>query len=99
MSRAFVSESDAQYQEADAPELKIPLAPGQKNYMTPEGAECLRSELVALAGSDRPRVALAVNRLLAADSGPDRDEWGEGSAEEQAATGDEAAQSRLSSRQ
>jgi len=74
MSRAFISESDTQFQEEDVPDLKIPLAAGQNNYATPQGAERLRGELAALAGSDRPKVAAAMNRLLGSGSGPDRDE-------------------------
>ncbi len=35
MSRAFVDESAQEPREEEAPELKILLPPGAKNYMTP----------------------------------------------------------------
>ena len=44
MSRAFVDESDSQFQDEEVPEIKIPLPAGAANYMTPAGAErCARS--------------------------------------------------------
>jgi transcription elongation factor GreB len=77
MSRAFVSESDTQFQGEDVPPIKILLPPGVKNYMTPEGAERARGELAALAGVERPRVAGTINRLTAPSAGVDRDELSE----------------------
>jgi transcription elongation factor GreB len=77
MSRAFVSESATQFQEEDVPPIKIPLPPGVKNYMTPEGAERVREELAALAGVERPRVAGTITRLLAPAAFLDRDELSE----------------------
>ena len=74
MSRAFVSENDAQFQDEEVPEIKIPLPPGAANYATPAGAERLRAELAELSGRERPRVAAAVTRLAAPGSGMDRDE-------------------------
>ena len=56
MSRAFVDESAAESREGDAPELKIPLPPGAKNYVTPEGALMLRAELSELLASAQPRL-------------------------------------------
>jgi transcription elongation factor GreB len=74
MSRAFVAESDAQFQDEDVPEIKIPLPAGAANYMTPVGAERLRAELSALRGEERPRTAGAVTRLAASGAATDRDE-------------------------
>lgn len=74
MSRAFVAESDAQFQDEEVPEIKIPLPPGAANYVTPEGAERLRAELAGLTAEERPRVASAVARLAAPGPATDRDE-------------------------
>lgn len=56
MSRAFVRESD------DRPELPIArqpsvLPPGAKNYLTADGAERLRNELLRLVEVQRPPLA------------------------------------------
>ncbi len=58
MSRAFVRESD------DRPELPIArqpsvLPPGAKNYLTADGAERLRKELLHLVEAQRPPLAAA----------------------------------------
>jgi transcription elongation factor GreB len=74
MSRAFVSESDTQFQEEDIPPIKIPLPPGVSNYMTPQGAERTRAELAILANIERPRVAGIITRLVAPGAGLDREE-------------------------
>ncbi len=72
MSRAFVSEDD-QYHDEDIPEIRIPLPQGARNYMTPEGAEQLRTELSELIGSVRPKLAASVARITAASSGGNAD--------------------------
>jgi transcription elongation factor GreB len=74
MSRAFVAESDSQFQDEEVPEIKVPLPPGAANYMTPAGAERLRAELAALRGGERPQAAGAVTRLSASGAVTDRDE-------------------------
>ena len=74
MSRAFVDESDSQYQDEEVPEIKIPLPPGAANYMTPAGAQALRAELDGLGGRERPQAAGAVTRLAASGAATDRDE-------------------------
>lgn len=71
MSRAFLSESDAQYEEDDVPEIKYPLPPGVKNYATPAGAERLRKELHTLANIKRPKTAAAISRLVSTGASPD----------------------------
>lgn len=62
MSRAFVNEED-QYQDDDVPEIRVPIPPGARNYMTPAGAERLQAELRELTDGDRPRLAAAIARL------------------------------------
>ncbi len=66
MSRAFVDES-AQQPHDDAPELKIPLPPGARNYSTPRGAERLRAELADLEQEERPRLMAAIGQLRSTD--------------------------------
>jgi transcription elongation factor GreB len=56
MNKAFTKESDESFDDA-VPEPKDLLPPGVKNYVTPEGAELLRSELKYLVERERPRVA------------------------------------------
>jgi transcription elongation factor GreB len=63
MSRAFVDESASESSEENAPELKIPLPPGAKNYMTPEGARHLRAELDALLATPQPRLRETERRI------------------------------------
>lgn len=64
MSRAFVSESDAEYQDDDVPEIKVPLPPGVRNYMTPEGADRVRAELHDLVHTERPKIAAKLSRTI-----------------------------------
>jgi transcription elongation factor GreB len=56
MSRAFVRESDVP-QLPELPPQTSPLPPGARNYLTPGGAERLRSELERLLQTERPRLA------------------------------------------
>jgi transcription elongation factor GreB len=72
MSRAFVNESDGEFDEDDVPEIKIPLPPGSRNYMTPVGAERIRSELERLVGEERPRASSEVSDLVSRNEGSDR---------------------------
>jgi transcription elongation factor GreB len=55
MNKAFTKESDDGFDEV-VPEPKDLLPPGVKNYVTPEGAEQLRSELEHWVEVERPRV-------------------------------------------
>jgi transcription elongation factor GreB len=64
MSRAFVSESDGEFQDDDLPAIKIPLPANTKNYMTPEGAEKLKSELHHLLHTERPEIAALLSRQV-----------------------------------
>ena len=63
MSRAFVDESASESRENDAPELKIPLPPGAKNYVTPQGAQRLRTELEKLLALKSPRLREVDRRI------------------------------------
>jgi transcription elongation factor GreB len=63
MSRAFVDESASESRENDAPELKIPLPPGAKNYVTSEGAARLRAELEQLLAIVPPRLREVGRRI------------------------------------
>lgn len=63
MSRAFIG--DDQYDAADdeAPEFKIPIPSGSRNYLTPEGAARLADELRILETEERPRLAAEIDRM------------------------------------
>ncbi len=63
MSRAFVDESASENSENLSPELRIPLPPGAKNYVTPAGAARLRSELDQLMALAQPRLPEAERRI------------------------------------
>jgi transcription elongation factor GreB len=63
LSRAFVDESASESSEENAPELKIPLPAGAKNYMTAEGARHLRAELDALLATPSPRLRETERRI------------------------------------
>ena len=63
MSRAFVDESASESRENDAPELKIPLPPGAKNYVTPDGGVRLRAELEQLLAIAPPRLREVERRI------------------------------------
>ena len=72
MSKAFTKESDTQ---DDEDELALPALPGNgKNYITAAGYAQLRTELMALMDSERPKVVEIVH--WAASNG-DRSENGD----------------------
>ena len=74
MNKAFTKESDSASDDDDA-EVVIPALPaGAKNYMTPQGYERLRAELLDLIDVERPKVVEAVH--WAAKNG-DRSENGD----------------------
>ena len=72
MSRAFVSESDSDFQDEDVPAIKIPLPLGAKNYMTPEGAGKIKSELDHLVHTERPKLAALLSRQVTGNGSTDR---------------------------
>ena len=73
MSKAFTKESEADDDDGEGGGLP-PLPAGGKNYMTPAGYARLRSELLDLMDTERPKVVEAVH--WAAKNG-DRSENGD----------------------
>jgi len=71
MSKAFTKESDGD--DDDGPSLP-PIPPGTKNYMTPQGYQRIRDELLRLIDVERPEVVAVVH--WAASNG-DRSENGD----------------------
>ena len=71
MSKAFVKESDGD----DEDDLSLPpIPPGAKNYITPQGYQRIREELLHLIDTERPEVVKVVH--WAASNG-DRSENGD----------------------
>lgn len=70
MSKAFTKETDADDDEVGLPALPV----GGKNYITPQGYERLRNELLGLIDDERPKVVEIVH--WAASNG-DRSENGD----------------------
>ncbi|HEY9054148.1 MAG TPA: GreA/GreB family elongation factor [Rectinemataceae bacterium] len=60
MSRAFVDEDAGRDETQGLHEIPLPLAPGARNYMTPEGAAALLRELAFLSEIERPKAAAAL---------------------------------------
>ncbi|WP_418316048.1 transcription elongation factor GreB [Piscinibacter sakaiensis] len=73
MSKAFTRESDA-VDEDDDDVAAPPVPAGSKNYMTPQGYERLRGELLSLLDDERPKIVEIVS--WAAKNG-DRSENGD----------------------
>jgi transcription elongation factor GreB len=76
MSRAFVDEDASASNEAEAPEIKIPIPPGSRNYLTAEGAQALSAELHALTAEERPRLLADLAARSGAAEAPDPDAIG-----------------------
>jgi transcription elongation factor GreB len=74
MSRAFVDEDASLDSSVDAPEAKIPIPPGSRNYVTPEGARQLNDELSELLEAKRPALASEIARLGSSSASGDLDE-------------------------
>ncbi|MEO8153981.1 MAG: transcription elongation factor GreB [Rhizobacter sp.] len=72
MSKAFTKESDGD--DDDDELVASPLPQGTKNYLTPEGYQGLRDELMTLLDAERPKVVEVVS--WAAKNG-DRSENGD----------------------
>ncbi|MFZ6686218.1 transcription elongation factor GreB [Undibacterium sp. SXout11W] len=71
MSKAFVKESESD----DEDDVSAPAIPaGAKNYMTPQGHQCMKDEFLRLIDIDRPEV---VNIVSWAASNGDRSENGD----------------------
>lgn len=71
MSKAFVKENDDEDDEL-LPEQQLPKS--SKNYLTPQGWQCLQTELYQLVNKERPEITQVVN--WAAGNG-DRSENGD----------------------
>jgi transcription elongation factor GreB len=73
MSKAFTKENESEDDDDGSPGLP-PLPAGTRNYMTPEGYQRLRAELMALLDVERPKIVEVVS--WAAKNG-DRSENGD----------------------
>ena len=76
MSRAFVDEDASAANESEAPEIKLPIPPGSRNYLTSEGADALSRELHRLSGEERPRIVAEIGSRALSGDGTDQDEGG-----------------------
>jgi transcription elongation factor GreB len=74
MNKAFTRESDGDDEDDDGGGGPPPLPAGTKNYMTPQGYQRLRSELLQLIDDERPKMVEVVS--WAAKNG-DRSENGD----------------------
>lgn len=73
MSRAFVDEDAPGADGIESFALKIPVPPGSRNYLTPEGADALSRELHELTETALPRAAAELAARTAPGTGPDFD--------------------------
>jgi len=73
MSRAFVCDDQYDSTDDEAPEIKIPIPQGSRNYLTPGGAARLADELRELETVMRPGLAADIERLgkNSLDASPD----------------------------
>lgn len=71
MSRAFVDDDAADSRGDEAPEIKIPIPPGSRNYVTPEGAAALANELRSLELEEWPRLQAELDRAVAGGTDAD----------------------------
>ncbi|TFG82963.1 MAG: hypothetical protein E4H20_06620 [Spirochaetales bacterium] len=71
MSRAFVGDEANESAADEAPEIKIPIPPGSRNYLTPEGAADLAEELTRLETVERPHVSAKIDRAVKGASDTD----------------------------
>ncbi|OHD80783.1 MAG: hypothetical protein A3J97_01515 [Spirochaetes bacterium RIFOXYC1_FULL_54_7] len=62
MSRAFVNDDALDASQDEAPQLRIPIPPGSRNYVTPEGAATLVDELSFLETVELPRIKADIER-------------------------------------
>ncbi|HEY1391854.1 MAG TPA: transcription elongation factor GreB [Methylibium sp.] len=75
MNKAFTREPDAVDEAGDDGDVALPPLPaGTKNYMTPQGYQRLRAELMSLLDEERPKIVETVS--WAAKNG-DRSENGD----------------------
>lgn len=62
MSRAFVQDDAPDAREDEAPQLRIPIPEGSRNYVTPEGAAALVDELTRLETEELPRIKAEIDK-------------------------------------
>lgn len=62
MSRAFVNDDAPDASQDEAPQLRIPIPPGSRNYVTPEGAAALVDELTRLETEELPRIKAEIEK-------------------------------------
>ncbi|MCO6429240.1 MAG: transcription elongation factor GreB [Deltaproteobacteria bacterium] len=74
MSKAFIKESESELEDDDSQEVPSGLKPGQKNYITPAGAQALQEEYRRLRYTERPQLVQTI--AWAAGNG-DRSENGD----------------------
>lgn len=72
MSRAFVNEDAPDATLDEAPELKIPIPAGSRNYLTPEGAAALVAELSRLETETRPGLLAEIDKACRNEVQADR---------------------------
>jgi transcription elongation factor GreB len=72
MSRAFVNDDAPDASLDEAPEIKIPIPPGSRNYVTPAGAAALVDELNQLETVTLPGIRLAIERASKSEAGTDQ---------------------------
>lgn len=71
MSRAFVNDDASDARGDEAPEIKIPVPPGSRNYLTAEGAAALSAELSKLETEGRPGLAAELEKAAARGASED----------------------------
>jgi transcription elongation factor GreB len=71
MNKAFVKEDDSGFDPGPElhPDARADIPAGAKNYMTPNGAHRLRSELDELVNRQRPQLLEQINRIDPQDTG------------------------------
>ncbi|MFH2115524.1 MAG: hypothetical protein ABIJ86_13560, partial [Spirochaetota bacterium] len=62
MSRAFVNDDAPDASQDEAPQLRIPIPPGSRNYVTPAGAATLVDELTQLETVKLPHITAEIER-------------------------------------
>lgn len=70
MSRAFVNDDAPDASQDEAPQLRIPIPPGSRNYLTPQGAATLVDELTHLETVELPRIKAEVEKAGRGSAAP-----------------------------
>lgn len=72
VSRAFVDDDAPDATLDEAPEIKLPVPAGSRNYVTPEGAAALAEELTRLELEELPRLQVEIEKASRDATGTDR---------------------------